>query len=159
MFQILTLLGRPSALHSPGDSPRRLPFFRSEASSHKRRLRCDTNISPRRLMTHLLHQMVHHCTTIARITTHTHTTILKTKRKSSKSCDMRYLLRVTLIHRQGWVQDGTPYSTSSGTKSGSSSVKIKSGVSTNVLSKSNHTHGGGINRVYAQDKIKDKVRI
>ena len=118
LFQILTLLGRPSALHSPGDSPRRLPFFRSEASSHKRRLRCDTNISPRRLMTHLLHQMVHYCTTlrgseqrnatIARITTHTHTTILNIKRRSSESCAMRYLLRVTLIHRQGWVQDGTP---------------------------------------------------
>ena len=40
-----------------------------------------------------------------------------------------------------------PYSTSSGTKSGSSSIKIKNGVSTNVLSKSNHTHGGGINRI------------
>ena len=36
------------------------------------------------------------------------------------------------------------YPASSGTKSGSSSVKIKDGVSTNVLSKSNHTHGGGI---------------
>ena len=31
---------------------------------------------------------------------------------------------------------------SSGMKFGSSSVKIKNGVSTNVLSKSNHTHGG-----------------
>ena len=39
------------------------------------------------------------------------------------------------------------YSASSGTKSGSSSIKIKDGVSTNVLSKSNHTHGGEINRV------------
>jgi hypothetical protein len=40
------------------------------------------------------------------------------------------------------------YSTSSGTKYGSSSVKIKNVVSTNVLSKSNHTHGGGgINRI------------
>ena len=36
----------------------------SEASPHKRRLKCDTNISPRRLMTHLLHQMVHHRTTL-----------------------------------------------------------------------------------------------
>ena len=36
-----------------------------------------------------------------------------------------------------------PYSTSSGTKSGSSSVKSKNGVSTNILSKSNHTHGKG----------------
>ena len=68
-------------------------------------------------MTHLLHQMVHHRTTlcgngqrsatIARITTHTHTTILIIKRGSSESCIMRDLLRVTLIHRQGWVQDGT----------------------------------------------------
>jgi len=68
-------------------------------------------------MTHLLHQMVHHCTTlhgngqrsatIARITTHTHTTILIIKRGSSEPCAMRDLLRVTLIHRQGWVQDGT----------------------------------------------------
>ena len=88
-----------------------------EASPHKRRLKCDTNISPRRLMTHLLHQMVHHRTTlrgngqrsatIARITTHTHTTILTIKMGSSESCTMRYVLRVTLIHRQGWMQDGT----------------------------------------------------
>ena len=39
------------------------------------------------------------------------------------------------------------YSTSSGTKSGSSSVKIKNGASTIVLSKSNHTHGGDIKRI------------
>ena len=54
----------------------------SEASPHKRRLKCDTNISLRRLMTHLLHQMIHYHTTlrgseqrsatIARITIHTH---------------------------------------------------------------------------------------
>ena len=88
-----------------------------EASPHKRRLKCDNNISSRRLMTHLLHQMVHHRTTlrgngqrsatIARITTHTHTTILIIKRGSSENCAMRYLLRVTLILRQGWVQDST----------------------------------------------------
>jgi len=30
--------------------------FSCEASPHKRRLKYDTNISPRRLMTHLLHQ-------------------------------------------------------------------------------------------------------
>ena len=69
-------------------------------------------------MTHLLHQMIHYRTTIrgseqrsvtiARITIHTHATILKTKRKSSESCTMRYLLRVTQIHRQGWVRDGIP---------------------------------------------------
>jgi len=68
-------------------------------------------------MTHLLHQMVYYRTTlrgseqmsapIAMITTHTHTTILNIKRGSSESCAIRYLLRVTLIHRQGWVQDGT----------------------------------------------------
>ena len=51
-------------------------------------------------MTHLLHQMIHHRTTlrgngqrsatIARITTHTHTMILNIKRGSSESCAMRY---------------------------------------------------------------------
>ena len=35
-----------------------------EASPHKRRLKCVTNISHRRLMTHLLHQMVHYRTTL-----------------------------------------------------------------------------------------------
>ena len=44
---------------------------------------------------------------------------------------------------------------SSGTKSGSPSVKIKNGVSTNVLSKSNHTHGG----VYTEYNVHDKSRI
>ena len=88
-----------------------------EASTHKRRLKCDNSISPRRLMTYLLHQMVHHRTTIRgngqrsatipRITTHTHTTILIIKRGSSESCAMQYLLRVTLFNRQVWVQDGT----------------------------------------------------
>src|SRR6185437_13127995 len=127
-----------------------------EASPHKRRLKCDTNISPRRLMTHLLHQMVHHRTTlrgngqlsatIARITTKTHTTTLTTKRGSSESCDIRNLLRATLSTGKAGCRT-VPYSTSSGTKSGSSSVKIKNVVSTNALSKSNHTHGGGTNRV------------
>jgi len=69
-------------------------------------------------MPHLLHQMVHYRTTlrgseqrsatIMRITIHTHAMILNIKRKSSESCAMRYLLRVTLIHWQGWVQGGTP---------------------------------------------------
>ena len=68
-------------------------------------------------MTHLLHQMVHYHTTlcgseqrnaiIARITIHTHATMLNTKKGSSEYCAMRYLLRVSLIHRQDWVQDGT----------------------------------------------------
>ena len=52
-----------------------------------------------------------------------------------------------------------PYSTSSGIKSGSFSVKIKQGVSTNVLSKSNCTHGGGINRIHAQNKSKIRLRF
>ena len=41
-----------------------LELKRSEASPHKRRLKCDTNISSRRLITHLLQQMVHHRTTL-----------------------------------------------------------------------------------------------
>ena len=108
-------------------------------------------------MTHLLHQMIHYRTTlrgseqssatIARITIHTHATILKTKRKSSESGAIRYLLRVTLIHRQGWVQDDTPTQRRRVQSLDLLLKKIKNGVSTNVLSKSNHTHGGGINRV------------
>ena len=35
-----------------------------EASPHKRELKCDTKISPRRLMPHLLHQMVHYHTNL-----------------------------------------------------------------------------------------------
>ena len=50
-----------------------------------------------------------------------------------------------------------PYSTSSGTKSGSSSVKIKNGVSINVLSKSNDTHGGVLTEYNAQDK--SRIRL
>ena len=52
-----------------------------------------------------------------------------------------------------------PYSTSSGKKSGSSSVKIKNGVSTNVLSKSNHTHGGGYNRIICTGKTRIRLRF
>ena len=57
------------------------------------------------------------------------------------------------------MQDGTPYSTSSGTKSGSSSVKLKDGVSTNVLSKSNHTHGGGITDYNAQGNSRIRLGL
>ena len=105
-------------------------------------------------MTHLLHHMVHHRTTlrgseqrsatIARIIIHTHAMILNIKIKSSESCAMRYLLRVTLIHGQGWVQDGTSTQRRRVQSLGLSSVKIKNGVSTNVLSKSKHTHGKGV---------------
>ena len=55
---------------------------------------------------------------------------------------MRYLLRVTLIHRQGWVQDGTLLNVL-WNEVWVFLFKIKNGVSTNILSKSNHTHGGG----------------
>ena len=44
-------------------------------------------------------------------------------------------------------------------KSGSSSVKSKSGVSTNVLSKSNHTHGGGYNRIICIGKSRVRLRF
>ena len=139
----VTFYSQPTALIPP------------EASPHKMWLKCDTNISPRRLITHLLHQMVHHRTTlhgngqwsatIARITTKTHTTILTTKR-SSESCTIRNFLRVTLS--TGRLGAGrNPNSTSSRTKFGSSSVKIRKGMSTNVLSKSNHTHGGAISKI------------
>ena len=50
-----------------------------------------------------------------------------------------------------------PNSTSSGMKSGSSSVKIKNGVSTNVLSKYNHTHRGGITEYNAYDN--SRIRL
>ena len=52
-----------------------------------------------------------------------------------------------------------PYSASSGTKSGSSSVKSKNGVSTNVLSKSNHTHGGGCIRITCSGKTRMRLRF
>ena len=42
-------------------------------------------------------------------------------------------------------------------ESGFSSVKIKNGVSTNVLSKSNQTHGGGITEYNAQGK--SRIRL
>ena len=50
------------------------------------------------------------------------------------------------------------YSTSSTTKSGSSSeATTYIRVSTNVLSKSNRTHGEGINRIHTQNK--SKIRL
>src|SRR6185312_14320765 len=50
-----------------------------------------------------------------------------------------------------------PYSASSGTKFGSSSVKSKNGVSTNVLSKSNHTHEGGYIIITCSDKTRIRL--
>ena len=118
-------------------------------------------------MTHLLHHMVHRRTTlrgngqssatITMITTHTHTTILNIKRGSSESSAMRDLLRVTLIHRQGWVQDGTLLDVLG------NEVQVflckKNGVSTNVLSKSNHTHGAGITEYNAQGNSRIRLRF
>jgi hypothetical protein len=63
-------------------------------------------------------------------------------------------------HMQDWVQDETLLDVF-GEVVGSSAVRIKSGVSTNVLSKSNHTHGGGggYNRNQCTGQSKDKVRV
>ena len=125
------------------------------------------NISLRRLITHLLHQMVHHRTTlrgsrqwsatIARTTTTTHTRTWSTK-KSSESWAIRSSC--------GWPYpqarlgaERNPYSTYSGTKSGSFSVKIRKRVSINVLSKSNHTHGGGYIRIICIGKTRIRLRF
>src|SRR6185437_2170917 len=51
------------------------------------------------------------------------------------------------------------YLASSGTKSGSSSVKSKNGVSTNILSKFNHTHGGGYIRITCSGKTRIRLRF
>ena len=53
------------------------------------------------------------------------------------------------IHRQGWVQDGTPTQRRPVQSLDLLLKKIENGVSTNVLSKSNHTHGGGITEYHA----------
>jgi hypothetical protein len=51
-----------------------------------------------------------------------------------------------LNHRQDWVQDGTLLDVF-GDVVWIFHYKSKNGMSTNVLSKSNHTHGGGYNRI------------
>ena len=120
----------------------------AEASPHKRRLKCDTNISPKRLITHLLHQIIHHRTTlrgngqwsatIAKITTKTHTTTLTTKR-SSESCAIRSFCGWPYPHARLGV-GRNPYSTSSETKS--SSLKLGKGwVQTHSASPSTPTEG------------------
>jgi hypothetical protein len=55
-----------------------------------------------------------------------------------------------LNHRQDWVQDETLLVVF-GDVVWIFHCKSKNGVSTNVLSKSNHTHGGGITEFNAQD--------
>ena len=69
-------------------------------------------------MTHLLYQMVHYRTTlrgseqrsatIARITIHTHTMILNIKTKIIRVLRHAVSHAGDPIHKQGWVQDGTP---------------------------------------------------
>jgi hypothetical protein len=61
-----------------------------------------------------------------------------------------------LTHRQDWVQDGTLLDVF-GDVVGIFHCKSKNGVSTNVLSKSNHTHGGGIIELNAQDNPRVKL--
>jgi hypothetical protein len=55
-----------------------------------------------------------------------------------------------LNHRQDWVQDGTLVDVF-GDVVWIFHCKSKNGMSTNVLSKSNHTCGGGITELNAQD--------
>ena len=103
-FQINYCLGSCSP-NPKGQMLDVLIWRQNEASPLKRWLKCDTNISPRRLIIYLLHQMVHHRTTlhgngqwsatIARTGTKTQTRTWTTKR-SSESCAIRIFLRVTL---------------------------------------------------------------
>jgi hypothetical protein len=98
--------------------------------------KCDTNISPNRLITHFLHQMVHYCTN-RRGSGHwsattkrdnirtTNQTIVPTKSKiTSESCAMvSFLWRPWTTGKVG--RRTATYSTSSGTNFGSSSVKTR----------------------------------
>jgi hypothetical protein len=59
-------------------------------------------------------------------------------------------------HRQDWVQDETLLDIF-GDVVWIFHYKSKNGVSTNVLSKSNHTHGRGITELNAQDNPRIKL--
>ena len=72
--------------------------------------------------------------------------ILTTKRGSSESCAIRNFLRVTQSTGKVGCR-AEPLLNIFGNEVWIFLVKIKNGVSTNVLSKSNHTHGGGMNRI------------
>jgi hypothetical protein len=61
-----------------------------------------------------------------------------------------------LTHRQDWVQDGTLLDIF-GNVVGIFHCKSKNGVSTNVLSKSNHTRGGEITEINAQ--VNPRIRL
>jgi hypothetical protein len=102
--------------------------------------KCDTNTSPRRLVTHLLHQMVHYRTTRqgcghesatatrTNIWTVSHNKIVKTSKTSSEYSAMEDSCGDPESTGTVGCRIAT-YSTSSGTKSGSSSEKqlIKQG--------------------------------
>ena len=137
----VTSYGQPTALIPP------------EASPHKRRPKCDTNISPRRLLTHLLHQMVHHRTNL-RGGGHSIQTIIRSKKATvihqstihmGSSSGSEYRVsesipnRANTTGRVGCRME--PLLNVLGNKVWIFLCKIKQGVSTNVLSKSNRTHG------------------
>jgi hypothetical protein len=63
-----------------------------------------------------------------------------------------------LTHRQDWVQDGTLLDVFRDVV-GIFHCKSKNGVSTNVLSKSNHSQGGGYIRIKCTGQSKDKVMV
>src|SRR6185436_11174103 len=127
--------------------------------------------SPRRLMPHLLHQMVQNRTNLGghsiqmiiiinQATTKYQTANHMGSNTGSEYCDSGGISTGPVPQARLGVER-QPYSASSGTKSGSSSVKSKSGVSTNVLSKSNHTHGGGggYNRIICIGKSRIRLRF
>jgi hypothetical protein len=63
-----------------------------------------------------------------------------------------------LTHRQDWVQDGTLLDVFGDVVwIFHCKVKVRNGVSTNVLSKSNHTRGGDITEINAQ--VNPRIRL
>ena len=127
------------------------------------------NTSLRRLVAYLLQQMVHYrtdwrgsglwSTTITRtnIRTTSHTNTPMTSKKASESCAMEASCGDP-VSQARLGAEVTTYSTSSGTRSGTSSEKFTTRVSTYVLSKSNHTHGGGLPE-HAQDSSRIRLRL
>jgi hypothetical protein len=123
--------------------------------------KCDTNISPRRLITHLLHQMVHYRTnrqgsrhwsaTIKRdnIRTTSQTKVPMKFKITSESCAMvSFLWRPWTTGKVGCST--ATYLTSSGTKFGSSSIKTRhEWIYTYSTSPTTPTEGN--NRDQAQD--------
>ena len=143
----------------------------SEASPHKRWLKCDTNISPRRLITHLLHQMVHYHTnrrgsghwsaTITRDnkSTTSHTKMSTKSKIASKSCTIRsFLWRPRTTGKVGCRT--ITYSTSSGMKSGSSS-EAKPQIYNGWVQKYSTSPTPSMEGVTQKctGKIKDKARV